>query len=398
MSGHQRIGGELRALIDALGARLLGDGLPAHRIEEAIERLGRALGVDVSAFGLPTVLLVSAGVGTPLQMVRPVGGGVDLERLDRLHGLVGAVERGELSPEAAATHAVALGEASPHAAGARGFAAGAVAAGSCLLLGGAAFESALSASLGAWVGVGAERHGSRMRMLPVVVAAVASAAAMVAMQLGWIEHPFLVAVSALVPLLPGMTMSVAVTELSTGHWVSGTARLAGALTTVCQLVFGLSLGFALAERQRGLLFSTPTPGVGSTLAGVLVLVLGLVLLVRVPKSVRLGAGLLALSGFGVLLAARDRFGPSLATGLSTFAVALVSFAFARWRDRPSSLLLVPSVGTLVPGMLALSGFSAAAFRDVDAAIPSLVQLTLTLFSLTTGLMLASTVLPPRTLA
>src|SRR5690606_37020971 len=44
-----------------------------------------------------------------------------------------------------------------------------------------------------------------------------------------------VIIASLVVLLPGMSLTNAVNELASQHWVSGTARFAGALTTIMKL-------------------------------------------------------------------------------------------------------------------------------------------------------------------
>src|SRR5690606_30564729 len=48
--------------------------------------------------------------------------------------------------------------------------------------------------------------------------------------------------AGLVVLLPGLTFTIGLTELSTRHLASGTARLAGALVTFLGLGFGVALG------------------------------------------------------------------------------------------------------------------------------------------------------------
>ncbi len=47
-----------------------------------------------------------------------------------------------------------------------------------------------------------------------------------------------VIIASLVVLLPGMSLTNAVNELASQHWVSGTARFAGALTTIMKLSVG----------------------------------------------------------------------------------------------------------------------------------------------------------------
>ena len=56
-----------------------------------------------------------------------------------------------------------------------------------------------------------------------------------------------VIIASLVVLLPGMTLTNAVNELTSQHLVSGTARFAGAITTILKLTVGSMIALTLAE-------------------------------------------------------------------------------------------------------------------------------------------------------
>ncbi|KAG1080966.1 hypothetical protein G6F40_015676 [Rhizopus arrhizus] len=56
-----------------------------------------------------------------------------------------------------------------------------------------------------------------------------------------------VIIASLVVLLPGMSLTNAVNELASQHWVSGTARFAGALTTIMKLSVGAMIAVTLAD-------------------------------------------------------------------------------------------------------------------------------------------------------
>ena len=64
-----------------------------------------------------------------------------------------------------------------------------------------------------------------------------------------------VIIASLVVLLPGISLTNAVNGLASQHWVSGTARFAGALTTVLKLTVGavIALPFGIAQAGAALL-------------------------------------------------------------------------------------------------------------------------------------------------
>ena len=57
----------------------------------------------------------------------------------------------------------------------------------------------------------------------------------------------IVTLGALIMLVPGLRLTVAMTELASGHVVSGTARLAGAGSLFLSIAFGVALGRVAAD-------------------------------------------------------------------------------------------------------------------------------------------------------
>ena len=61
---------------------------------------------------------------------------------------------------------------------------------------------------------------------------------------------FVVIMSSLIVLIPGLGLTIAVTELSTDHLASGSARLSGALITLLKLSLGVLIGTVIVGRFR----------------------------------------------------------------------------------------------------------------------------------------------------
>jgi uncharacterized membrane protein YjjB (DUF3815 family) len=70
-------------------------------------------------------------------------------------------------------------------------------------------------------------------------------------RLGLEISPDLVALAALVTLLPGMTLTIGMRELATEHLQSGVANTASALVQVLGLVFGVEVGRSIAINWFG---------------------------------------------------------------------------------------------------------------------------------------------------
>ena len=109
---------------------------------------------------------------------------------------------------------------------------------------GGLMEIGAAAGIGVIVGVlslTARRRREYARVLEFVAGMVA---ALLAMLLGsWVAlHVQTVVLGGVIFLVPGLTLTMAVTELATRNLVSGTARLMGALTILVSIGFGVAVG------------------------------------------------------------------------------------------------------------------------------------------------------------
>lgn len=386
--------------MEALAAGLLGDGLPTHRVEESLIRVANVLDVEVASLALPTAILVSCTSGADRQLfvVTPMHGGTDLGRLDRLHNLVGALERGEVDACEAAVQANELRKPGPLAFTLAGVASGLVALASAVLLGASGVDALVALAVGTCVGVALEggrlvesARRAQMVFLPLVSTLLVAAAA----HAGLVTHPVIVSLSAVVALLPGMTLTVSVVELSTGHWVSGTGRLVGGLASLLEVGFGILIGAELGGLALAHAEAVSPPGLAALILAASSLALGLALYLRVPRADLVPVIGISLATFAVFRVLAVTMGPLSASGGGAMFGALLAHFRARRFDRPTSVALVPAVAMLVPGMLALSGVSAVVVRNSTGAGEVASKLALVLTAMATGLGTATSLLPPR---
>lgn len=396
---------DVRCLL-TLGAALLGYGLPAHRVEEAVLRLSRAFGLESSVFGLPTVLMVTVRrrgepqAAADTSMVRADPGTIDLARLDALHRLVASVERGELDAHAAEQRARAILSAPRAVPRLLDLIAVAfVAFGGVLMLGGdlraAGWSALLGLGTGGFLWASATRPGFA-RVLPVVAAVAITVGSCALAHAGLLSHPLMAAFAALFVLLPGLTLTLAMTELATGHLVSGTSRSMGALAVFLQLGLGVLLGVRLGRLHDASVVTDLAPAtLGMASGGALLLAVGFTVLLTIRRGdLPATLGVCALS-FLLCRAAGAWLGVESGVLLAAAAVGLVSHVFARRYDRPSSTLTLPGVVMLVPGSLGLISVSAAALRDPTRAFEMGFQMLLVVAALSTGILLSAAALPPR---
>ena len=211
---------------------------------------------------------------------------------------------------------------------------------------------------------------------------------------------FVVIMSSLIVLIPGLGLTIAVNELSTDHLASGSARLSGALITLLKLSLGVLIGTVVV----GWFGWTPEPEFTAQLA-------------MPPEWFRWPALLAAAFSFAVLFSVRrkefhiamlaaivsyvvSRIG--VAAGglefgvlLASMSVALLANLYGRVFKQTGALIRVPGVILLVPGTIGYHGATALLLDGgADLTDTSLLALRL-LISLVGGLLFGNTLLPPR---
>jgi len=378
-------------------------GAPSHRIEEAMAILAPRLGVEGRFFSTPTSIFVSFGAEeesrTTLLRVEPSG--VDLERMVRVDEVIAEVGEGRLGLAAATASLDAVATAPPRYGAALTIAAFALAAATVArFLGGGWHEVAVGALVGAQTGVFAilaARRRAAARVFEWIASFAAAAAAV-----GWaiVFSPLVPAMSAvagLIVLLPGLTLTVALTELATRHLVSGTARLAGAGLTFLAIGFGLALGARLEPLVGAAAVASPVsplPGWTEALALALTPCALTVLFRARPKDVFVIAFAGAVA-YGTQRFAGGVAGPEIGMLVAAFAVGLVGNLHARFNHRPAAVAVVPSLILLVPGSLGVRSVAALVAKDVVPGIEALFTLVVLAAALAAGILLANFVVPPR---
>lgn len=390
---------DLRCILVLSGA-LLSYGLPAHRIEECVVRLARAFRIKLAVFGLPTATIITAPeLESGMFIARAEPGTIDLSRLDALHNLVGRVERKELDAVAAEQQVGAILN------GARRYprwldlpAVALVAFGGALMLGTSALDAGWSAALGfalaslLWASA---TRSALARVIPMLGTVLVTLASCALAHAGLVRHPLIITLSALLVLLPGLTLTLAMTELATGHIVSGSARSMAALTVFLQLGFGVLLGLRLGQLQETSFAAVEPASLGVASLGALLLACGFAALHVIRARDLVLTLLVSALAFYVCRSAGAWLGAEVGVMIAATAVGLGSHAFARLADRPSSTLTLPGVVMLVPGSLGLIAVSAAALHDPSRALDVGFQMLMTVIALSTGILISTAALPPR---
>ena len=377
-------------------------GYPTADLEERVLALAdafRLAGTEVSA--TPTLVAVSLGP-LPHQRsyslrVRPKP--VDLDAIARLDGLVQDALGGRLAVDEALASLREI-QSKPLRRPWPMLLAAYALAGVALtpVLGGGWREAAAAALVGLVVGAIAfstERTARAEPIIAPIAAVAASFCASLLVQFGFEASPDVVTLAALVTLLPGMTLTVGMQELSTHHLQSGVANAASALVQLLGLAFGVAVGGSIATNWFGHAnAAAPIPAsVGIQLAGAILAALAFTVTLRArtrDAMVMIAASCLAVAANEV---GAHVFGNEAAAFVAAVVVGVTGGLVGALLRRSALVFVVPGVLMLVPGS---AGFSSVLQLLTDQTVSGITagfDTFVTAMSIAYGLMVATVLLP-----
>jgi uncharacterized membrane protein YjjB (DUF3815 family) len=205
-----------------------------------------------------------------------------------------------------------------------------------------------------------------------------------------------VTVAGIIVLLPGLSLTVAMTELATRNLISGTSRLMAAVIVLLELVVGVAIG----ERAARAIFEV-TKVVPEALPGwsawVALAVAGAAMTVIVQAERRAMASILGACFVGVIGAriGTSLLGPELGALGGAFALGVLGNLYARMLDRPAQVIMVPAMILLVPGSVGFRGMSSLLDRDTLSGVETTFAMFVVAMAIVGGFLIANATLPPR---
>ncbi|MCM2370846.1 threonine/serine exporter family protein [Rhodopirellula sp. ICT_H3.1] len=384
-----------------LARNLHASGSPAYELDQRMETVAQSLGNPATFFSTPTAIFVSfESVPASTRLIRVYPVDVNLAKYANLYELQREIDEQSL-PIAEAWRRLKEIEHKndDYPTWLNIIAFGLAGSTIAVLVGGNVIAQATAGFIGLIIGIVVSilMHWKFPTHLVNVIAGF------VAMMLTGAFHSFfpggnvtLTVLSALVVLLPGLQLTVSVNELATQNLASGSARIAGAMTTLLTMIFGVVMGHGFISSLVKVPISAPplTPDLYQSLLTLIPITLAFGILFR--ARVRDGFWMLlsTVIAFGSLSFARAFMGPLGAVAVAALIVGVSSNLFARWKGLPSAIMLMPGLLLLVPGSLGFFGMSAMLISDdFPGGFRLIVNMMLVTVSIVAGLLLAGVVFP-----
>jgi uncharacterized membrane protein YjjP (DUF1212 family) len=402
------------AFLVELARRLHQYGTSAQRLETAIAGSALRLGLAADVWSSPTAIIISfaevsrgeEGLAQVTQVMRLSPGDVNLARLCEADAIADRAIAGELDLREGFRLLRVLGRPDTRRAqaavvGSYGLSAASIAA---LFLHSSWVDLVVAGAIGLVIGLITVLSATRPRLAvasDAISALVATAGAIVVSAFVVPLAVKSVVLAALIVLVPGMSLTTAVREISSQHLVSGMARMGGAIATLLKLTFGTvaasqvcaALGIHPSARTLPALPSwTDWP---SLLIGAL----GFAILFRAARrdwAVVVGAvfvGYLATRWGGLLSGAIP--GAPFGVFLGGLLLGALANLYARYMHRPGAVVREPGIILLVPGSVGFRSVSYLFERDTTLGMDSFILLITLLISLVAGLLFGDLLVSPR---
>jgi uncharacterized membrane protein YjjP (DUF1212 family) len=210
-----------------------------------------------------------------------------------------------------------------------------------------------------------------------------------------------VVLASLIILIPGMSLTTAVREISSQHLVSGMARMGGAMSTLLKLTFGTlaatQLCGAVGITARD--FALPALPTWTDYPALLVAAIAFAILFRAARRdwpvviVAVIVGYLATRWGGAISGSLP--GAPFGVFLGGFLLGAMSNIYARFARRPGAVVREPGILLLVPGSVGFRSMSFLLERDTSLGLDTGLLLLTLLVSLVAGLMFGDLLVSPR---
>jgi uncharacterized membrane protein YjjP (DUF1212 family) len=388
-------------LILELARSLHACGSPAYELDQNMEQVAASLGRTATFFSTPTALFVTFADGAKAtHLLRVYPADTNLGRYSELFDLQRSIQEEGLSASEAWQRLQSI-QAMPAGYNKAVQIVSYAVVGACVgvLVGGNSTVIASSSGIGLIVGalsIGLARLRFETHLINVIAGFVASVIACLVQV--WISPANfeLTSLSALIILVPGLTLTISINELATQNLASGSARIAGAMMTLLTIIFGVYMGYGFVNAWTPIPASVP-PQTPTLMASVLTIIpVGLCLAVLFRTRYRDIPWLLisTMIAYGSLRCAGEFFSPFAAVWIASVVAGVASRYVSHRLRIPSAVMLMPALILLVPGSLGFSGLTEIMLHDdLPSGIRLIATMMLTAVSIVAGLLLTDVIAP-----
>ena len=395
-----------RKFIIRLGKALHKLGTTAYRLEDNLLSISHFLQLRASFIISPTSLTFILSDDEDDQqynhLVRVTPGEIDLGSLARIDELVDELTSGERTLEEAIDRLDEIDKKPPPYGLVLTFLAFGASSGAFAMLMHTSWNDVFWSTLLGFVVyslvVWAEKSRRVTEMLePFAALSVALLASAISLVDPTINKSMVI-LSSIIAFIPGLSLTVGLSELAARHLMSGTARIMDGVMVLFKIYFGAVLGMALGDLMWGTVEFIPphaTP-VWTSWAAVTILSISLVILFKARLKDAPWGILAGYISYSVSIWAGGYLGAALGAFVGAFALGLYSNLFSRIMNLPSSIVRLLGLVVLVPGSKVYIGLnSLVSGNNMIETTDIGPQAFLIFMSLVAGIIFSNVAIPHR---
>lgn len=395
-----------RRFIIRLGKALHKLGSTAYRLEDNLLSIARFLDIRASFIITPTALTFILSDDEDDQqynhLLRVTPGEIDLGSLARIDELVDELVNGERTLNEAIERLKEVDcKPPPYGVVLTFLAFGASSGAFAMLMHTSWHDVFWSIVLGFVVFlfvIWAERSRRVTEMLePMAALTTSMLASLISLFDPSINIPMVI-LSSIIAFIPGLSLTVGLSELAARHLMSGTARIMDSVMVLFKLYFGAVLGMAFGKLIWGEVSFIPpdTMPVWTSWLAVTTLSISLGILFKVRLKDAPWGMIAGYISFSVSVWASSYLGVALGAFVGAFALGIYSNLFSRIMNLPSSIVRLLGLVVLVPGSKVYIGLNNFVTGKQMLDVNDLGSQTFLIFmSLVAGLIFSNVALPHR---
>ncbi len=393
---------EAISFILRLGKALHKYGYASHRLEELLEQVASSLQLKAQFFAATTSIYCGFGEMEHQRtyLIRTDPGGINLGKLVDADEVISQVIHRKISLAEGSTRLDKIDVTPDFPPVVTLVAYTLTSAAASRFLGGGAREIAVAAVIGFMIGVlsyFANKYEGLGKVVDPVAAFSASVlAAAISVKFGPFSV-FNVTLAGLIVLLPGYSLTIAMTELTARNLVSGTSRFIGALI----VFFGMGFGVALGRQISVMIFGASIIGDPILLPDwtevIALIIAPLSLAVLLSAQVRDFIWILFVCVLAIISSrvGSTTFGPELGPFVGALMVGLASRVYSHTLKRPSTVTLAPGIFLLVPGSVGFRSFASLLDKQVVPGVETAFKMLLVAMALVAGVLISNLIIPVR---
>ncbi len=394
---------ETHAFIIKVGMMLHQFGTPSHRLERVMTEVSQMLGTEGTFLYTPTALVLSIGRGDEeVTYLRRVDcGNVDVDKLIRFDQTLEHLEASEIDLSEATRRFDEIANAQPpYPVWLTTLTCAVSCAAVATLFRGGLYEVIAAAGVGLCVGLVelvVQRLNAERGILEPLAGFVASVGTLATAHFLVPIDDRLVTLAGLIILIPGLGITVALTELAVGHLSAGVARLAGSCVSLLTIIIGVAFGWRVAAGSWRNIPDAPIWPIAEFWQWVAMVVAPLTFAIVFRAKWQQWPTIVVVTvlGFWASRFAGDHFGVEVGAFCGALAVGVSSNIYARARNRPALVPLTPGIIVLVPGSVGFRSLAALLDHETVVGIDFAFTMVIVAASLVGGILAANAIVPPK---